>query len=96
MTDRVFDIVVFRRGGRLDWRRANEVLLHDAQTELLIRGSRMEILGYYPNTTIEQRIAIMRAIREIAIMRAIREAERKNPMNEPTTTKQMLIDAGAP
>jgi hypothetical protein len=70
MNDRVFDIVVLRWCGyseevSIEWRRADEVFLHDAQTELLVRGSRMEILGHYRKTTIEQRIAIVRAARAL-------------------------------
>ena len=70
MNDRVFGIVVLRLYGyseevSIEWRRADEVFLHDAQTELIVQGWRTEILGHYHKTTTEQRIAIMRAARAL-------------------------------
>jgi hypothetical protein len=54
-------IVVVRRGGELGWWWANLSLIYSAQAHLILRGGTLEILGYYPNTTREQRKRILNA-----------------------------------
>ena len=70
MNDRVFDIVVLRFYGyskevSIELRRADDVPLHDAQTNFIVQGWRMEILGHYHKTTTVQRIAIVCAARAL-------------------------------
>ena len=55
------DIVVFRQDGKLDWWWADLSLIYSAQAHLILRGKTLEILGYYPNTTREQRKRILNA-----------------------------------
>jgi hypothetical protein len=65
MNARVFDIVVVKWEGNVDWFRADTstYTLYEALTDFIAHGETMKILGYYPNTTTEQRVEIMRAMR---------------------------------
>jgi O-acetyl-ADP-ribose deacetylase (regulator of RNase III) len=54
-------IVVVRQGGELEWRWAVILPIYSAQARLITHGETVEILGYYPNTTREQRRRIFNA-----------------------------------
>jgi O-acetyl-ADP-ribose deacetylase (regulator of RNase III) len=54
-------VVVVRRGGELDWWWAVILPIYSAQARLITHGETVEILGYYPNITLEQRIRIFDA-----------------------------------
>lgn len=62
MVGDALDIVVFRSGGVITWQLADRLNLFNTLTNLMVAGTRTEILGYYPGTTShEQRISIIRA-----------------------------------
>jgi hypothetical protein len=52
-------IVVVRRGGELEWWWAGLSIIYSAQARLILHGEASEVLGYYPNTTHEQRMRIL-------------------------------------
>lgn len=56
-------IVVVRWEGKVDWFRADTsaYTLHEALADFILHGETLEILGYYPNTTHEQRLRIFDA-----------------------------------
>ena len=75
---REMSIMVVRWGSELGWWRAALIPIYSAQARLITHGETVEILGYYPNITNEQRIRILDAYRR-AEAEAEAEAEGRNP-----------------